>query len=187
MRRISILLLVVVLAACGGDADDGSDAADSPTPVATPVSDESDDTEGDDDDSAAGGATSISFTGAETGEITDTGSCSGGPSGDGLQLFTSLYDEDEDVTWMFHISIPQYDGPGEYEVGDSLLVGDSVSFDDTSITFSNNAGGEWGSTQSQGGQVVVNADEVSGTVDVTVVAEDGSSEIHLSGAWSCTR
>jgi hypothetical protein len=123
----------------------------------------------------------------DPGEITDTGSCGGGPSGDGLQLFTSLYDEDEDVTWMFQISIPQYDGPGEYEVGDSLLAGDSVSFDDTSITFSNNAGGEWGSTQSQGGQVVVNADEVSGTVDVTVVAEDGSSEIHLSGAWTCTR
>jgi hypothetical protein len=188
MRWVLILMLVVALTACGGDDDtaNGNVGTDDASPAPASATEAPADSDSADTDSAASGSTSISYTGAQSGEITDEGACGGGPSGDGLQLFTSLYDEDEGVTWMFQISIPAYDGPGQYDVGQSLLAGGTVSFDDTSITFSNNSGDGWGSTREQGGFVSVDAEGVSGTVDATLVAEDGSSEIHVSGAWACS-
>ncbi|TVR68760.1 MAG: hypothetical protein EA415_15900 [Sphaerobacteraceae bacterium] len=188
MRWISILMLAVVLAGCGGDDDAESVSAEpaSTSPVTAAATGEPADSDNSEADNSGNGSTSIIYTGAHSGEINDEGSCGDGASGDGLELFTSLYDEDQDVTWMFKISIPAYDGPGQYEVGQSLLADGTVSFDDTSVTFSNNADEGWGSTLDQGGLVVVNADEVSGTVEATLVAEEGSSEINVSGAWTCT-
>lgn len=185
MRWTLILAAVFVMAACGGDTKTttegaGATAAEQSTsagdvPTEAPVAENSD-----------GGM--IVFTGAGTGEITDESSCGSGPDGQGLQLFTSLYDEESDRTWMLQIYVREYQGSGEYEVGDSLSSAGAVSFSDTVVTLGSSGpdAETWGSTREHGGMVVVNSDETSGSADATLTVEDGSSEIHISGTWICS-
>ncbi|CAN5616737.1 hypothetical protein BH23CHL2_BH23CHL2_12430 [soil metagenome] len=187
MRWMLILAVVFMLAACGGDAETTTEGtATSSTGEPTSAGALPTETPADGGDEAGRGM--IVFTGAEAGEITDESSCSSGPDGEGLQLFTSLYDEAADRTWMLQIYVREYDGPGEYEIGNSLSSAGAVSFADSVVTLGSSGpdAETWGSTSENGGMIVVNSDELSGTVDSTLTVEDGSSEIQISGTWTCS-
>jgi hypothetical protein len=187
MRWALLVLMAGLLVACGGDSDtstatntpgatiQSSSTATTPSgstsPASTPATGLA---------NATAGSGAITVSGAVEAELSREGVCGPGVLEDTYQMIISESGEG-DLFWMLQVYVNKYAGPGEFEVTDA---GSSYG---ATISIGDGTGAVWHSTADLGGTVVVDAEELTGSVDAELKHMNGGDNVHISGTWNCTK
>jgi hypothetical protein len=123
------------------------------------------------------GNTSIKFTGDFQGALTSIGSC-GISMGDYKAIWYDTIGRD---FYSFQILATKYKGPGAYTTG----PGEGPP--NVGMTNQTTSKGFYSQYSTVTGTIVVNADETSGTINVTLVSDDKAKTTVASGSWVCSK
>ncbi|MFL5624103.1 MAG: hypothetical protein ACJ788_00725, partial [Ktedonobacteraceae bacterium] len=177
---ILLVCLLVLIGAVGAGAyllrrnSSGTPATtSSPTSSTTSVSSSSP-TAGSTSTSVSGTPTSLAFSGGANGQMDVTTYQSCGATNNGSQYNLTLQGKISGLQYNFFIRIAPYKGPGAYTTGQ---VFGGLSQQPVSIT------ANWANTGNQNGNVSVNPDNKSGTLNVDMTG--ATNTVHVSGNWTC--
>jgi hypothetical protein len=123
------------------------------------------------------GNTSIKFTGDFQGSLLSIGSC-GISMGDYKAIW---YDTIGNDFYSFQILATKYKGPGQYTTG----PGEGPP--NIGLTSQTTSKGFYSQYSKVTGTIVVNADETSGSINVTLVSDDKTKTTVASGSWICSK
>ena len=157
-RSTSVSILILALAACGSSSSDPTDGAASAAAGTTVP---------------AGTTTAVAVTGAQTATFDVDGGC-GKALGDETSWGGSI--TTGDGQWLLDITLEGTFEPGTYPTADHEA--------DHATAFMTNGAGSTYDALFEAGEVTLDEGGLSGSIDATMTAEDGS-QVTVAGPWRC--